>query len=468
MSGRRRELPPDELEVHRVLSPGSNTTVSTHEQLPPPFQAPKASKSLSDSQLKDFKGMYKTMGDLIKKIGKSGILDALEDSENEEVENEEVDNNEFDDNDETDDNEPDDFIDVIDEDESQGVQNSKIKFGLFVNEPDSGVAASTTKDAPSLPVVTQLDDNNNNVASKVLNTVPVDHSHSKNNTVGTAASPSETAPLVAPLPDADLPSLSLRPPLNWHPDPEVLAWAIETLDLCDWSKEDRVNFEKKYSSSPDHDHLFTAVANPPDLLSAIRSPDLVARDYLFKRADTEQFLYNANKDLACGFRPLVALLSSLKGKGMEHIRTPLAHVFQSMSSAINNISKGRRELGRRFVPLDSAPALFRVKPSHHCLFGFGSLEEAMTKAVETKKINKDLVHVPKKYPFRNSGQGRQLGRYYKFNPRLNNAYNNYNNYNSNRGRNFFRGRGWKKTRRGTGKGPRSSKAANNNQNNSSK
>ena len=90
----------------------------------------------------------------------------------------------------------------------------------------------------------------------------------------------------------------------------------------------------------------------------------------------------------------------------------------------------------------------------------------MTKAVESKKINKDLVHVPKKIPFRNSGQGRQLVRWYKFNPRFNNAYNNSNS--NNRGINFFRGRGWKKTRRGTGKGPRSSKAANNNQNNSSK
>ena len=155
MSGRRRDLPPDELEVHRVLSPGSNTTVSAHEQLP----APKA--SISDSQLKDFKGMYKSMGDLFKKISKSGILDALGDSENEEVENEEVENNEFDDNDETDDNnEPDEFLEILDEDEAQGTHN-KIKFGL-VNEPDSGVAASTTKDAPPLPVVTQLIDNNNN------------------------------------------------------------------------------------------------------------------------------------------------------------------------------------------------------------------------------------------------------------------------------------------------------------------
>ena len=461
MSGRRRELPPDELEVHRVLSPsGSNTTVSAKDNLPPPVQASKASKSLSDSQIKDFKGMFKSMGDLMAKITQSGILNAL-DSENEEndenVENNESDeNNEFVENNESDDiNEYED----TDEDESHG-QDSRIKFGL-VNEPISGAAAS--EDAPPLSMATQtqVDDNNNN-------SVHLDHSYDKKK-VETAASPSETAPLNAPVPDAGLPSLSLRPPLNWQPDLEVLAWAVETLDLCEWSKEDRDVFAKKYSPSPEHDHIFKAVENPPDLLNVIRSPDVAASDFLFKRAVTEQFLYDANKDLACGFRPLIDLLSSLKGKDMEHIRIPLAHVFQSMSSAINNISKGRRELGRRFVPLDSAPALFRSKPSHHCLFGFGSLEEAMTKTVEAKKINKDLVFVPKKVPFKNSGQGRQLGRLYKYNPRYNNSYyNSYQSHNNNRGK-FFRGRGGqKKTRRGSGKGPRSSKASNNTNSNSGK
>ena len=457
MSERKRGLNQDELEVHSVLSPGSNTTVSV-EEMPQSTQAPKASKSLSAQQISEFKDMFQSMGNFMKKVTSSGILDAL-DSEDDENENEEIDeNNQNDENYDTDENNVDEYD--TDEDEPQNVQNSQIKFGLLVNEPVSGVEASTTKDAPPLPVTIQTDSNNNTV------TVPLDHSYSlKNTSVGTAAPPvisSVAAPSVAHLPDAGLPSSSVRPPLNWHPDPEVLAWAVETLDLCEWSKEDRTKFENNYSTSSDLDHLFTAVANPPDLLGAIRSPDLLARDYLFKRADTEQFLYNANKDLACGFRPLLSLLSSLKGKGMEDIRIPLAHVFQSMSSAINNISKGRRELGRRFVPLDSAPALFRNKPSHNCLFGSGSLEEAMSKAVEAKKINKDLVHVPRKIKFRNSGQGRQLGRWYKYNPR----YNNYNYNNNNNNRQNFRGRGgWKKTRRGTGKGPRSTKASTNNNNN---
>ena len=97
MSGRRRELPPDELEVHRVLSSsGSNSTVSAKDNLPPPVQASKASKSLSDSQINDFKGMFKSMGDLMAKITQSGILNALESENEENYEN--VGNNEFDEN----------------------------------------------------------------------------------------------------------------------------------------------------------------------------------------------------------------------------------------------------------------------------------------------------------------------------------------------------------------------------------
>ena len=95
MSGRKRGLNQDELEVHRVLSPGSNTTVSV-EEMPQSSQAPKASKSksLSGKQISEFKDMFKSMGEFMKKVNSSGILDAL-DSENDE--NQEIDENNQDD-----------------------------------------------------------------------------------------------------------------------------------------------------------------------------------------------------------------------------------------------------------------------------------------------------------------------------------------------------------------------------------
>ena len=170
------------------------------------------------------------------------------------------------------------------------------------------------------------------------------------------------------LPDPSLPLPSTRPPKNWDPDPSVLLWASKTRDSCEWTKEDREFFAAKFSTDPDYDHMFSAIPNPPDLLAAIKSPELLDKDFLFKRAETEDFLFSANEDLACGFRPLLEVLSSLKDKGMNDTHTQLAYMFQSMSSAICKISRSRRELGRRFVPLDSAPALFKNKPSPQCLF----------------------------------------------------------------------------------------------------
>ena len=89
---------------------------------------------------------------------------------------------------------------------------------------------------------------------------------------------------------------------------------------------------------------------------------------------------------------------------MERNRTLLARVFQSMASSVSQLSRGRRELGRRFVPLANATALFKTKPSHYCLFGEASIEKAVETAVSASKVNKDLVLMPKKrtQPFRNS------------------------------------------------------------------
>ena len=126
---------------------------------------------------------------------------------------------------------------------------------------------------------------------------------------------------------------------------------------------------------------------------------------------------------------------------MNDTRTQLAYVFQSMSSAICKISRSRRELGRRFVPLDSAPALFKIKPSPKCLFGSSSIESTIEKAVESKKVNKDLVYIPKKiksfnYPSHGS---RLLGKIYKGKSQrsYSNSYNNYNNNNKYDRRKFF-------------------------------
>ena len=93
------------------------------------------------------------------------------------------------------------------------------------------------------------------------------------------------------MPDPDLPLPTTRHPKNWEPDPSVIAWATKISDICEWTKEDRDFLSAKFSSDPANDYLFSAMPNPPDLLNAIKSPELLKRDYLFKRAETEQFYF---------------------------------------------------------------------------------------------------------------------------------------------------------------------------------
>ena len=250
--------------------------------------------------------------------------------------------------------------------------NPAFSFGLNVNEP---VNSSANKEAPAHTGVP-----------------------------GAAPSLASTAPVAPPLPDASLPLATARPPKNWDPDPSVMSWACASLEVCEWTKEDRKVISEKFSPDPAYDHIFTAVSHPPELLAAIRSPELLDKDFLFKRAETEQFLFSANEDLASGLRPLLEVISSLKDKDMEGTRLNIAYVFQSMASACCHLSRGRRELGRRFVPIESANVLFKNKPSHYCIFGFDSIKAATDNSAEVKNVNKELVHVQKKRKFFRTSQ----------------------------------------------------------------
>ena len=487
MSGRQK-LPQEELEVHNLLSPSASSTVSVSPgQRHPVANLPKNDHSYSNENnnnnntnnnnnnnskinqenLDTFKSMFKQMNNFINKIDDSGDLknqirkECFGSSDSDEVQSGDE---EFETDDET-------RADRIVEDLPMNNPTKQVSFfGVHVNEPKSSedeLPYGTQGRAPfeigaleessaTHPVVDENNNNSKNNNHKNSVTVP-------SVIVNSAAPVEATAPVRAPiepiitikpalsssiaaasgssapdpasvtnLPDPSLPMPTSRPPKNWDPDPSVLLWASKTLESCEWTKEDREFFVNKFSTDPDHDPLFSAVPNPPDLLAAIKSPELVDKDFLFKRAETENFLFSANEDLACGFRPLLEVLSDLKDKGMNETRTKLAYVFQSMSSAICKISRSRRELGRRFVPLDSAPALFKNKPSPQCLFGSNSLESAIEKAVEAKKVNKDLIYVPRKrkssfnYP---SSGSRLLGKIYKGKfQRSSNSYNNNKQY----------------------------------------
>ena len=130
-------------------------------------------------------------------------------------------------------------------------------------------------------------------------------------------------------PDKSLPSaITSRAPTNWFPHPEVLAWAVKEVDNCEWSPAIREIFESDFSPEEKFDHLFTSVSAPQEMLDAEQHPEIKKKDYLFKRFETEQFLHDANKDIVCGYRPLIEVLSNLRGiPEMDNNRNMIAHVF---------------------------------------------------------------------------------------------------------------------------------------------
>ena len=146
---------------------------------------------------------------------------------------------------------------------------------------------------------------------------------------------------------------------NWHPDPAVISWALNMVDLADWSPDDRKAINLKFVPSSVYAHLFDAVHMPPDLLSCLKNKSSIASDYLFNRFSAETFFYNCNLDLVTAYKPLLQVLSNLKDiPGQKDNRFLLGRVFQGMVSATIKLSRGRRELVRKFVPLANATAFF--------------------------------------------------------------------------------------------------------------
>ena len=180
------------------------------------------------------------------------------------------------------------------------------------------------------------------------------------------ASNSNKAPKVVP--DDTLPTGNVDIP-NWKPDPAVLAWANLIIDSSEWSAEDRKSIIKTFIPDKEHEHLFEPVSMPQQIRDAMTNRSIVESDYLFKRFTAETFFYNSNVDIVTCYRPLLEVISNLKGNlDHEKDRFLLGRVFQGLVSATTKLSRGRRELARRFVPLINTPALFRTKPTHKSIF----------------------------------------------------------------------------------------------------
>ena len=316
------------------------------------------------------------------------------------------------------------------------INTPPIVFGVDVNPPPPGVGDEDRNgQGPEDHSVEQLTSELSNV--KVSET-----------------SNSDKAPIVVP--DDTLPTGNVDIP-NWKPDPAVLAWANLIIDSSEWSAEDRKSITKTFIPDKEHEHLFEPVSMPQQIRDAMTNRSIVESDYLFKRFTAETFFYNSNVDIVTCYRPLLEVISNLKGNlDHEKDRFLLGRVFQGLVSATTKLSRGRRELARRFVPLINAPALFRTKPTHKSIFGKDSTASAVEQAVKDSKQDKALVYIPKKQklPFRSfgsSGKGFQSFRYQypqKYNP-FNAQYQTYQNQGyENPKKGSYRGRGNRQRGRG--------------------
>ena len=265
-------------------------------------------------------------------------------------------------------------------------------------------------------------------------------------------------------PDPDLPSLLPRLPSNWHPKSKITNF-LKAAANNEWTKDQRQKIIEKYHTNEEFDSYLLPVKMPTKLYKSLKSPAAKKKDYLFNRQEAEKHLYNANYDLCTALRPLIEAISQLSDvPNCGFIKNLLGHTIMGILSANIKISRGRREVSRRFVRLDWAEALYSKAPSNVSLFGGASLDEAVKAAKESSKTDDSLVYIPKKpyrpsysyfkdfqYPFRSQNRGGKNQGYQQSYQKYNNNNYNYNNTNNkskgqsqNRGRGRGRGRGGKK------------------------
>ena len=297
-----------------------------------------------------------------------------------------------------DDNDYDDDLPEVGMDVVRGDTASRLEiFGTDVNESEYE-DLSEDEDDPD----------NSYVPSHQLNRNPPQST----NDAGVASSVSTPSAPVDES-DPDLPSLTDRLPSNWNPTPKIMNFVKRASDV-EWSKDERQEIIKRFHPSEELDPYFSPVKLPTKLYKTLKSPAAKKKDFLFNRHDVEKHLYNANLDLCTSLRPLIEVFcmilamkpskkDSKATKEMSTMKNLIGLCIKGICSANIKISRGRRELTRRYVRLDWSEALYAVNPTHASIFGGSSLDEAIKAAKEVSKSDNSLVYAPKrKKPFRPS------------------------------------------------------------------
>ena len=182
---------------------------------------------------------------------------------------------------------------------------------------------------------------------------------------------------------------------NWSPSEGVVRWAIRTFDE-EWSLDQVKEYESKFVAPPELKHFFTPIPINKAIEEQLNSEYTKNTDKGFNRRDTERILFRAAKDICVAYGPIFQVLTMLGNRGdCRSERSLLSEGVLGIASAMNKITRARRELFRRYFDYKVSKDLYAFDPSHSQFFGGSSLDDRVKEAKTLSDTRQNMLFRPK-------------------------------------------------------------------------
>ena len=182
---------------------------------------------------------------------------------------------------------------------------------------------------------------------------------------------------------------------NWSPPVGILNWACKNFD-AEWEQDQIKEYENRYVAPKEYRHIFTPIPLTKAMDQALSSQYTKDTDNFFGRRETERLLFRAAKDICVAYGPIFQVLTLLGDRGdCGSERTMLSEGVLGLASAMNRITRARRELLRRYFDFGVAKELYTFDPSHSQFFGGSSLDDRVKEAKALAEARNNLFFRPK-------------------------------------------------------------------------
>ena len=189
---------------------------------------------------------------------------------------------------------------------------------------------------------------------------------------------------------------------NWSPSLGIMNWANQYFDE-EWDADKCKYYEGKFIAPIESRHIFTPIPLTKAMDQALSSQYTKDTDKFFNRRETERFLFRASKDICLAYGPIFDALMMLGERGnCGTERGLLSEGVLGIASAMNRITRARRELLRRYFDLGVAKELYTFDPSHSQFFGGSSLDDRVKEAKALAEARNNLFFRPKPKTFRSN------------------------------------------------------------------